>query len=65
MRKLTLVISLFLSVSPAFAQTATAVRPCATATCGAASAPLIGTGISAALAIGGVLLGCKFLRRRR
>jgi hypothetical protein len=31
----------------------------------AAPAPLLGAGIPAALAIGGVLLGAKFLRRRR
>lgn len=72
MKILTLILWLSLSAIPAFAQTAatpTAVpTPCsAAAGCGyhGAPAPLIGLGIPAALAVGGVLLGAKFLRRRR
>ena len=64
MKLLTVVIWICLSAAPAAeAQTTTAVLPCAT--CKAAPAPLIGTGIPAVLVVGGVLLGAKLLARRR
>jgi hypothetical protein len=39
--------------------------PCATATCHGAPAPLIGFGLGAPLAVGGVWICSKFLKRRR
>jgi hypothetical protein len=39
--------------------------PCATAVCRGAPAPLIGFGLGAPLAIGGVWMCSKFLKRRR
>jgi hypothetical protein len=70
MKGLTLIIWLCLSAVPAFAQNAPATTStaniCATAErCRSAPAPLIGLGIPAAFAVGGVLLGGKLLRRRR
>jgi len=66
MKGLTLIIWLCLNAGPTFAQSASAVTnvpPCAT--CKSAPAPLIGLGLPAAFAVGGVLLGAKMLRRRR
>jgi len=65
MKGLTLIIWLCLITIPVFAQTTPEVRPCATAVCRSAPAPLIGLGLPAAFAVGGVLLGAKLLRRRR
>ena len=69
MKGLTLIIWLCLSAVPTFAQnaatTSTVPRPCATVVCRSAPAPLIGLGLPAAFAVGGVLLGAKLLRRRR
>jgi len=68
MKGLTLIIWLCLNAGPTFAQSASAVTnvpPCATAVCRGAPAPLIGLGLPAAFAVGGVLLGAKLLRRRR
>jgi hypothetical protein len=65
MKGLTLITWLCLSTIPALAQTTAAVSPCATAVCRSAPAPLIGLGLPAAFAVGGVLLGAKLLRRRR
>jgi hypothetical protein len=42
---------------------ALAVSPCAH--CGPAPAPLIGTGLPVALAVGGVLLGARLIKRFR
>jgi hypothetical protein len=68
MKRLALAIWLCLSAVPAFAQTTpTAVpvpSPCATAVC-RAPLPLIGLGLPAAFAVGGVLLGAKLLKRSR
>jgi hypothetical protein len=68
MKELTLITWLCLSTIPAFAQNAatTSAVPtvCSSARCGA-PAPLIGLGLPAAFAVGGVLLGAKLLRRRR
>jgi hypothetical protein len=66
MRGLTLIIWLCLSAVPALAQNAATtgtVPPCAE--CKTAPAPLIGLGLPAAFAVGGVLLGAKPVRRRR
>jgi len=60
MNMLMLVTWACLSAVPAFAQ-----NPCATVTCRSAPAPLIGFGLPAALAVGGVLLGGKLLKRTR
>ena len=67
MKLLTLIMWICLSGGPAFAQNAAAVStiPLPCLTCRSAPAPLIGLGLPAALAVGGVLLGAKFLRRRR
>jgi hypothetical protein len=59
---------LCLSAIPTLTQstaTTSSVWPCATPACRGASAPLIGFGIPAAFAVGGILLGTKLLRRRR
>jgi hypothetical protein len=56
------------SAIPALAQTVTTsstTHPCATATCRGAPAPLIGFGFPAALAVGGVLIGAKLLKRKK
>jgi hypothetical protein len=66
MKGLTLLVWLGLSALPAFAQTAettSTIPPCSA--CKAAPAPLIGLGLPAAFAVGGVLLGAKLLRQRR
>ena len=69
LKALALSLWLVLSAIPALAQTTTAVptpSSCgATAVCRGAPAPLIGAGIPVAVAIGGVLLGAKILKRRR
>lgn len=69
MKRLALTIWLSLSAVPAFAQTTPTAVPapstCATAVHCSAPAPLIGLGLPAAFAVGGVLLGVKLLRRRR
>jgi hypothetical protein len=62
MKRLALAIWLCLSAVPAFA--ATTPSPCATAVC-RAPLPLIGLGLPAAFAVGGVLLGAKLLKRSR
>ena len=61
MKGLALITWLCLSTVPAFAQNAV---PIACAHC-SAPAPLIGLGLPAAFAVGGVLLGAKLLRRSR
>jgi len=67
MKGLTLIIWLCLATVPALAQTATtsAGAPCSACGVHGAPAPLIGLGLPAAFAVGGVLLGAKLLRRRR
>jgi hypothetical protein len=68
MKKLMLTAWLCLSALPAFAQNAAAVSSAcpSTASClHSAPAPLLGLGIPSALAVGGVLLSAKFLRRWR
>jgi hypothetical protein len=69
MKGLTLIIWLSLSAFPALAQnaaTTAAVPPLCPAAvgCRSAPAPLIGLGVPAAFAVGGVLLGARLLRRR-
>jgi hypothetical protein len=68
MKGLTLIIWLCLGTVPALAQNAATTsaipRPCAAARC-SAPAPLMGLGLPAAFAVGGVLLGAKLLRRNR
>jgi hypothetical protein len=58
-----------LNAIPALAQntvsTSTTPGPCATAACRSGPAPLIGLGFPAAVAVGGVLLGAKLLKRTR
>lgn len=68
MKILMLIGWLCVSAIPAFAQTATTTNACpSTASCGyhGAPAPLLGFGIPSGLAVGGVLLGAKLLRRWR
>ncbi len=64
MTKLALVVSFCLSVLPAFAERPS---PCAAAACyhRSAPAPLIGLGVPAVIAVGGVLLGARLLGRNR
>jgi uncharacterized protein (TIGR03382 family) len=62
MKILTLILGLCLNAIPALAQQA---APTALPIHRAAPAPLIGFGVPIALAVGGVLLGAKLLRRRR
>ena len=66
MRMVLLAIYLCLALIPAFIQPADAMQPCALVACGVhpAPAPLIG-GLPAAVAIGGVWLGRKLLKRNR
>jgi hypothetical protein len=68
MKGLTLIIWLCLGTVPALAQNAATTSavpsPCAAAVC-RAPAPLIGLGLPAAFAVGGVLLGAKLLKRSR
>jgi hypothetical protein len=63
MKGLTLAILLCLSAIPAVA--APTYSPCAASACRSAPAPLIGLGLPAAFAIGGVLAGAGLLRRKR
>jgi hypothetical protein len=67
MKRLAIIIWLSLNAVPALAQTTAAPTPspCATAVCRGAPVPLIGLGLPAAFAVGGVLLGAKLLKRRR
>jgi hypothetical protein len=70
MKGLILIIWLSLSAFPALAQnaatTARVPAPCSAAVgCRSAPAPLIGLGVPAAFAVGGVLLGARLFTRRR
>jgi hypothetical protein len=69
MNALLLITWICVSAIPALAQstatTSSTTYPCATATCRSAPAPLIGFGFPAALAVGGVLLGAKLLKRTK
>jgi predicted branched-subunit amino acid permease len=65
MRKVALTIWLCSIGMSAVAQTATSVSPCATAVCRGAPAPLVGSGVPAALGVGAVLLGAKLFKRKR
>jgi hypothetical protein len=70
MNALLLIIWICVSAIPALAQstatTSSTTYPCpTTATCRSAPAPLIGFGFPAALAVGGVLLGAKLLKRTK
>jgi len=62
MKTLTLILWLCFNAIPVLAQTTT-VSPGPCAHCGA-PAPLIGFGVPVALAVGGVLLGAKLLKRK-
>jgi hypothetical protein len=61
--RLSMLIGITISAMPAFAFAA-CVGP-SVISCRPAPAPLIGAGIPAVLAIGGAMLGAKYLRRRR
>jgi hypothetical protein len=67
MKVLQLTIWLCVGTLPAFADSTVDSLLCRVTTCDhrAAPAPLIGLSIPAALAVGGALLGAKFLKRRR
>jgi hypothetical protein len=69
MKAIFLGLWLCLNAIPAFAQSASAVPPRCSAAVGCryggAPAPLLGLGIPSALAVGGVLLGAKLLKRKR
>jgi hypothetical protein len=66
MNMLTLIAWICLSTIPALAQTTTtSATPLPCSTCRSGPAPLIGFGLPAALAVGGVLLGFRSLKRTR
>jgi hypothetical protein len=71
MKTTLLIVWLCVSAMPAFAQTSyrspsypSRPAPCASVRCASAPAPLIGLGVPVVLAVGGVLVGAKLVRRR-
>ena len=65
MKASAIAILLCLGAMPALAQTASRPSPSVPPTVRPGPAPLIGLGIPVGLAVGGVLVGAKLLRRKR
>jgi len=65
MKAAAIAMFLCLSAMPALAQTANRPSPSVPPTVRPGPAPLIGLGIPVALAVGGVFVGAKLLRRKR
>jgi hypothetical protein len=65
MKAAAIAMFLCLGAMPALAQTANRPSPSVPPTVRPGPAPLIGLGIPVALAVGGVLVGAKFLSRKR
>ena len=65
MKAAAIAMFLCLGAMPALAQTANRPSPSVPPTVRPGPAPLIGLGIPIALAVGGVLVGAKFLSRKR
>ena len=65
MKAAAIVMFLCLGAMPALAQTANRPSPSVPPTVRPGPAPLIGLGIPVALAVGGVLVGAKFVSRKR
>ena len=65
MKAAAIVMFLCLGAMPALAQTANRPSPSVPPTVRPGPAPLIGLGIPVALAVGGVFVGAKLLRRKR